>query len=64
MSGNLQSISQSVGDMVAGQSDTRGSSQKKADDANTSLGQFANPNSEYHITPQTNVIEHEADISL
>ena len=43
--GGLQSISTAVGEMIAGNSDTRGSTQKKADDASASLGEFANPKS-------------------
>jgi len=42
--GGLQSISTTVGEMMAGGADTRGSQQKKADDASTSLGNMANPN--------------------
>jgi len=41
--GGLQGTSTAVGEMLAGNSDTRGSSQKKADDASTSLNDLANP---------------------
>ncbi|RMY65374.1 hypothetical protein D0863_09165 [Hortaea werneckii] len=44
-SGGLQGISTTVGETIAGQSDTRGGSQKKADDASSSIGEMANPNS-------------------
>ncbi|RMY85392.1 hypothetical protein D0861_06456 [Hortaea werneckii] len=43
--GGLQGISTTVGETIAGQSDTRGGSQKKADDASSSIGEMANPNS-------------------
>ncbi|RMX78581.1 hypothetical protein D0869_08972 [Hortaea werneckii] len=43
-SGGLQGISTTVGETIAGQSDTRGGSQKKADDASSSIGEMANPN--------------------
>ncbi|KAI6800528.1 hypothetical protein KC332_g15621 [Hortaea werneckii] len=42
--GGLQGISTTVGETIAGQSDTRGGSQKKADDASSSIGEMANPN--------------------
>lgn len=43
--GGLQSVSTAVGETIAGQSDTRGSSQKQADDASASIGEMSNPNS-------------------
>ncbi|KAK4547624.1 hypothetical protein LTR36_000581 [Oleoguttula mirabilis] len=53
--GGLQNISTSVGEMIAGQSDTRGSKQKKADDASTSLGDMANPSKGGQTTEGTSI---------
>ncbi|TKA23348.1 hypothetical protein B0A50_07556 [Salinomyces thailandicus] len=53
--GGLQSMSTAVGETIAGQSDTRGSSQKKADDASSSLGDMANPNRGAATTQGTSI---------
>ncbi|KAI7158462.1 hypothetical protein KC349_g4833 [Hortaea werneckii] len=53
--GGLQGISTTVGETIAGQSDTRGGSQKKADDASSSIGEMANPNKGAATTEGTNI---------
>ncbi|KYG43224.1 hypothetical protein M433DRAFT_6507 [Acidomyces richmondensis BFW] len=53
--GGLQSISTAVGEAIASGADTRGSQQKKADDASTSLGNMANPNKGGLTTAGTSV---------
>ncbi|KAI6865219.1 hypothetical protein KC343_g11953 [Hortaea werneckii] len=53
--GGLQGISTAVGETIAGQSDTRGGSQKKADDASSSIGEMANPNKGAATTEGTNI---------
>ncbi|KAI7342132.1 hypothetical protein KC354_g16583 [Hortaea werneckii] len=51
----LQGISTTVGETIAGQSDTRGGSQKKAHDASSSIGEMANPNKGAATTEGTNI---------
>ncbi|KAI7533728.1 hypothetical protein KC331_g12918 [Hortaea werneckii] len=53
--GGLQGISTTVGETIAGQSDTRGGSQKKADDASSSIGEMANPNKGAATTEGTDI---------
>jgi len=53
--GGLQGISTAVGDTIAGESDTRGSKQRKADDASESLGDMANPSKGGQTTEGTSI---------
>ncbi|KAK5135224.1 hypothetical protein LTR08_005473 [Meristemomyces frigidus] len=53
--GGLQSISTSLGETIAGESDMRGSGQKKRDDASSSLGEMANPSKGGQTTEGTSI---------